>query len=158
MRRTFAISLHKEMSENKDIYLVTGDLGYGMLDKIRDDFRDRFINAGAAEQTMMNIGIGLALSGKIPVVYSITPFLIYRPFEAIRLYVDHEKIPVKMIGGGRDRDYLHDNFSHWAEDVPEIMSCFKNIQSYYPETTEEIGELTHEILYNNQPTFLSLTR
>jgi transketolase len=50
------------------------------------------------------------------VVYSITPFVLYRPFEWIRNYLDHEKIPVKLVGGGRDKDYGYLGFSHWAEE------------------------------------------
>jgi len=91
MRPYFAECLHKEMKKNKDIYVLTSDLGYGMWDKIRKDYADRFINVGAAEQALIGISIGLALSGKIPVAYSITSFLLYRPFETIRNYVDYEK-------------------------------------------------------------------
>ena len=86
MRKHFASLLHEEMSKNKDIYLITGDLGYGLWDKIRDDYPDRFFNVGSSEMAMMGMGIGLAMEGKIPFVYSITPFAIYRPFEMIRNY------------------------------------------------------------------------
>ena len=79
------------MKENKNIFLLTGDLGYNLWDNIKIDFKDRFINAGSSEQLMMGMAIGLAMDGKIPIVYSITPFLLYRPFELIRNYVNHEK-------------------------------------------------------------------
>ena len=90
MRRDFANLLHTEMSTNPDIYLITGDLGYGLWDKVKDDYPDRFFNVGSSEMAMMGMAIGLAMDGKIPYVYSITPFAIYRPFEMIRNYLDHE--------------------------------------------------------------------
>ena len=157
MRRLFKEYLLNKMTENEKIILVTADLGYGMWDKIRDTFPQRFINTGAAEQTAIGIAIGMARSGLIPVVYSITPFLLYRPFELIRNYINHEKIPVKLIGGGRDKDYEHDGFSHWAEDDREIMNCFRNIRSYWPDTPERLLSLTNRI-DEDYPMYINLKR
>lgn len=158
MRRVFVDILHTKMAKNKDIWVVTGDLGYKMWDEIRKDYKERFINVGAAEQAMMGIGIGLALEDKIPFVYSITPFLLYRPFESIRNYVNYEKIPVKLISSGRDKDYIHDGFSHWAEEDKEIMSIFSNINSKWPETNEELPDLIEEMIHNNTPYYLNLRK
>lgn len=158
MRGWFAWELHSCMSLNPKIWVVTGDLGFGMFDRIRDDFPDRFLNVGAAEQAMAGIGVGLALEGKIPLLYSITPFLLYRPFETIRNYINREQIPVKLIGSGRNKDYLYDGFSHWAEEDHEVMKIFPNIKSFWPKTKEEIPKLLPEILSNNEPVYLNLSR
>ena len=158
MRKTFSKYLYDEMAVNPDIYLVTGDLGYGLWDKIRLDFSNRFYNVGSAEQLMMGSAVGLAMEGKIPVVYSITPFLLYRPFELIRNYLNHEKIPVKLVGGGRNKDYGYLGFSHWAEDDIEIMSCFDNIKKYHPENEKQLKSQYKDFLYNNDPAYLNLTR
>jgi transketolase len=146
------------MIKNKKIWVVTGDLGYGMFDRIRKDFPKRFINVGAAEQVMMGVGVGLALEGKIPFVYSITPFLLYRPFETIRNYINHESIPVKMVGSGRNKDYQADGFTHWAEEDKEVMKIFKNIKPYWPEKKEEIPSLISKIIGNRQPVYLNLRK
>jgi transketolase len=98
LRRRFADETYKVMKKNKNIVVLTGDLGYKIWDQIRQDFPDRFYNVGAAEQALIGISVGLALEGKIPVVFSITPFLLYRPFETIRNYVNHEKIPIILVG------------------------------------------------------------
>ena len=158
MRKTFFAELHKRMGKNRDIVALTGDLGYIGFDKIQNDFPDRFINCGASEQAMMGMAVGLALSGKIPVVYSITTFLLYRPFETIRNYINHEKIPVILIGSGRDKDYLHDGFSHWSEEDREVMRIFKNIQSYWPQTKEEIPQLLADVLSSGKPCYINLKR
>ena len=81
MRRLFADTLYEQMKTNDRIWLLTADLGYKLWDQIRDDFPDRYLNVGAAEQAMLDIACGLALEGKIPFCYSITTFLIYRPFD-----------------------------------------------------------------------------
>jgi len=158
MRKQFADTLHELMSKDENIVLIVADLGYFIFDRIRADFPDRFYNVGAAELCAMNIAIGLALSGKIPIVYSITPFLILRPFESIRTYINHEKIPVKLIGSGRDNDYEHDGISHFAHDIPAIMELFPNIKSYYPENKEFIKTYLKDIIYSDEPVFLSLKR
>ena len=158
MRRHFSKLLKEEMQRNEHLCLITGDLGYGLWDEIRDEYPDRFFNVGSAEQLMMGVGIGLAMENKIPIVYSITPFLLYRPFELIRNYLNHEKIPVKMVGGGRDKDYGYLGFSHWAEDDKEIMSCFDNIHTSHPESEEELSNMFYYFLYSEQPAYLNLKR
>ena len=157
-RGWFAYELFRQMSKNKDVWLLTGDLGYGMFDSIRNNFPNRFINVGAAEQSLLGIATGLALEGKVVFVYSITPFLLYRGFETIRNYINREKIPVKLIGGGRDRDYEHDGFSHWAEEDRKVMRIFNNIKSYWPETKEEIPSLVKDMVKTKKPYYINLTR
>lgn len=158
MRKHFATLLHSEMSVNKDIYLITGDLGYGLWDRIREDYPDRFFNVGSSEMVMMGMGIGLAMEGKIPFVYSITPFAIYRPFEMIRNYLNHESIPVTIVGGGRDRDYGYLGFSHWAEDDRQVMSVFSNIRTFHPENENEVGANFKEIVSHPKPTYINLRK
>lgn len=157
-RGFFAGSLYNEMGKNHNIWLITTDLGYGMLDKIQNDYPDRFLNTGAAEQSAMGIAVGLALSGQIPIVYSITPFLLYRPFETIRNYLDYEKIPVKLVGSGRDRDYKIDGISHWATEDKKVMYIFKNIESGWPENSKVIPGLVKKMIKSNKPWYLNLTR
>jgi transketolase len=158
MRRRFADILHEKMRENAKIWVVTGDLGYKMWDNIRSDYPERFVNVGAAEQAMVGVGIGLALEGKIPFLYSITTFLLYRPFETIRNYINREMIPVKLIGAGRNKDYAHDGFSHWSEEDKEVMRIFANIRARWPETNEELPGLVQEMIQNNMPYYLNLKR
>ena len=158
-RGYFAYQLHTLMGEDENIILLFGDLGYGMLDQLRKDYPDRCINVKAAEQCMLDIGVGIAQSGKIPIIYSITPFLIYRPFETIRTYIDHENIKILMVGGGRDKDYQNDGWSHHATDVKPFMNLFKNIESFYPESKEEIDyNYVKDLIYSDKPVYINLKR
>ncbi len=157
-RKHFAQLLYEKMQENSKIWLITGDLGFGLWDKILQDFPDRFLNTGAAEQAMMGIAVGLAQSGKIPIVYSITPFLLYRPFETIRNYIHFEKIPVKLIGSGRDQDYETEGFSHWATEDRQVMKIFSNIEARWPETIDELDRFSSELFQSDLPYYLNLKR
>ncbi len=157
-RGYFGRALYEAMAENEDIFLIAIDLGYKLFDPHFEDFPDRCINPGAAEMASIGIGVGLAMEGKIPICYSITPFLLYRPFETIRNYVNQEQIPVILVGGGRDRDYSSDGFSHHAEEDGGIMMMLENIEPYWPKTKEEIPELLREIIKSKKPTYLNLCR
>lgn len=158
MRGWFAYELHKQMTVNDKVWLLVGDLGYKVFDSIRKDYPNRFINTGAAEQTLLDLAVGLAQDGKIPFVYSITPFLLYRPFETIRTYIDHEEINVKLCGSGRDTDYAHDGFSHDASDVPTILGTLSNIDTFWPQEKEEIPDMVAGMVRTVGPQFISLKR
>jgi transketolase len=157
-RGFFAYELYRQMKKNKDIWLLTADLGFGMFDDIQADFPDRFVNTGAAEQSLIGIAVGLALEGKIVFCYSITPFLLYRPFEFIRNYPHHEKIPVKMVGSGRGKDYGADGFTHHCEEAKQVLDCLPNIVQYWPKEKEEVPKIVREAIKSNQPCFISLER
>lgn len=157
-RRVFADSLYNLMIKDQSIYLVTCDLGWGVFDKIRNDFPDRFFNVGASEQAGMGIAVGLALEGKKPFIYSITTFLLRRAYETIKLYIDYEKIPVRLVGGGRDRDYAHDGISHWAGDDTDIMRNFKNIKAIWPAKESNIESYVEEMVGLDIPQYINLRR
>lgn len=158
MRGYFAHAIYGLMAKNEKIWVITGDLGYGMWDRVREFYPERFINVGASEQAMTGIAVGLAQEGMVPIVYSITTFLLYRPFETIRNYINHEQVPVKLIGSGRDKDYKHDGFSHWAEEDKQIMKVFSNIIAKWPKTKEEIPALAEEMVNDPKPWYVNLTR
>lgn len=158
IRGYFAAALHDEMERDKRIWCLTGDLGYGMLDQIRDDFPDRFLNVGASEQLLVGAGVGLALSGRIPFCYSITTFLIFRPFEWIRNYMWHEGIPVRLIGSGLDADYAHDGISHQPYEVQRVLDIYPTIDQYYPDQKESVPICLRTMIEENKPAFMCLRR
>jgi transketolase len=156
MRRTFRDQLESEMRENDKITLLVGDVGYGLFDSTRKEFPDRVINAGASEQLMIGMAVGMAMEGIIPVAYSITPFVLYRPFEVIRNYVNEENIPVKLVGSGRNDDYGVCGFSHYACEDLKVMDIFSNIKVFRPETKEDVN--VKDFLYDPSPAYINLSR
>ena len=157
VRKTFVKLLHNEMKSNKKIVLVLGDLGYGHFDEIREEFPNRVLNPGAAEQLMLGMACGLAMEGKIPVCYSMTPFILYRPFEVIRTLIDYEKIPVILAAAGRDKDYASAGWSHWATDDKEHLSGFKNIEKSWPDE-QGLEENFSKIINTKVPYYVNLKR
>jgi transketolase len=158
IRGYFAYELYKRMVQDDRIYLVTADLGYKMFDTHFKEFPNRVVNCGASEQLGVGMCVGLALEGKIPVFYSITNFVLYRPYEWLRNYLNHELIPVKLVGSGRDYDYSTGGWTHQCPDAQKVLDTLPNIETMWPETKEQVSGMVTQMLYNNSPTFLSLKR
>jgi transketolase len=158
MRKVFAEQLFGIASQDSKVILLSLDLGYGMWNRMRDEIPNQFYNLGAAEFSGLGIAVGMSLEGKIPVVYSATSFLLYRGFEIIRNYINVENIPVKLVGAGRDKDYLIDGFTHWSEEAKEVLNLFPNICTHWPETKEDIPSIMEHFIYSPNPEFISLRR
>ena len=155
-RQRFTELLTEEMRQNENIILLVGDVGYKVFDHLREEYPDRVINPGAAEQLMIGMAAGLAMDGKIPVCDSITPFVLYRPFEFIRNYVNHENLPVKLVGSGRNDDYGLCGPSHFAWEDLDVMKALPNIDIHYPTFPEEID--IKRFLYSESPAYINLQR
>jgi len=158
MRRPFFTHLHAAMAKDPRITLLVGDLGFSLIEPIRDTYPDRFFNMQAAEFAMVGAAIGMTYCGKIPLVYSITPFTVYRPFELLRNYLNHGSAPVKIVGGGRDMDYRHEGITHHAHDVKAALDLFPNIVQFWPKDEAELAAQMDDFLFNDKPCFLSLSK
>lgn len=157
-RGWFAAALAAQMAQDERVWLLTSDLGYGMLDVIRDAFPRRFVNVGTCEQALIGIACGLAYRGLKPFCYSITPFLLCRPFEWHRNFVNHERIPVRLVGSGLDDDYERDGFTHHAFDARAILGLFPNVRTYWPETKEQVPDIVRAMCERDEPAFIALRR
>lgn len=158
MRNLFGELLANSIKNDPRLWLLTGDLGFGVLNAAREAAPERAKNVGAAEQLMVGAAVGLTHNNMIPICYSITPFVIFRPYEWLRNYLNHEGAPVKLVGAGRDEDYGHLGFSHWAVDDEAALAAFPNIVIYKPNTKEELISIWDEFLYNDQPCYLNIRR
>lgn len=158
MRGHFGYEVFKAMAENGDIFVILPDLGWPIWDMHMEYFPSRVFQVGAAEQVAAGAAIGLALSDKIPVVYSITTFLLFRSFEWIRNYVNHEQIPVLLVGSGMDDDYAHDGITHQPWEAKEVLALFPNIKTYFPSDKTEIPAIVTEMIEATRPAFLCLRR
>lgn len=118
MRKTFIQSLLNLADQDDRVFLLTGDLGFHVLEPFIESHPDRFINVGVAEQNMVGIATGLAEAGFIPFVYSIATFATLRPYEFIRNGPVQHHLPVRIVGVGSGFEYGHGGLSHHAlEDV-----------------------------------------
>src|SRR3989338_3065105 len=97
MRDAFIKTLEKKASKNKNIFFITGDLGYSVIENYQAKFPNQFLNVGIAEQNMTGIAAGLASTGKSVFTYSIANFPILRALEQIRNNICYHNVNVKII-------------------------------------------------------------
>lgn len=128
MRSEFINALVALAERDERVALLTGDLGFTVVEDFAARFPDRFINVGVAEQNMLGVATGLAEAGFIPFAYSIATFATMRPYEFIRNGPLLHGLPVRLVGVGSGLDYGYNGITHYAlEDValmraqPEMM-------------------------------------
>jgi len=153
MRRTFGKIISEIAQRDKKVVLLVGDIGYGIFDDFRKNNPNQFYNLGICEQSLISFASGLALQGLKPWVYTITPFLIERPFEQIKLDIDQQKANVKLVGFA---DYPSLGPSHSELDAKRTMKLFKNIKSFFPKNSDETKKATLRCSKVKGPTFISL--
>ena len=153
MRRRFGKIISELAHKDKKIYVIVGDIGYRVFDEFREKHPDRFINMGICEQSMIGVSAGMALEGLKPWVYTITPFLIERPFEQIKLDIDQQKVNVKLVGFA---DYPTLGPTHTELDGKKMMKLFKNIRSFFPKDGDETQEMIYDAYNKEGPAFISL--
>jgi transketolase len=118
VRAQFARAIVDLAERDDRVVLLTGDLGFTVLEPFAERFPDRFFNVGVAEQNMVGLATGLAEAGMIPFTYSIATFASLRPYEFIRNGPVLHELPVRLVGVGGGLDYGHNGVSHYAlEDV-----------------------------------------
>ncbi|MFC1665003.1 hypothetical protein ACFL17_05155 [Pseudomonadota bacterium] len=153
MRRRFGKVLSELADKDEKIYLLVGDIGYRIFDEFLDKHPDRFINMGVCEQSMIGVSAGMALEGLKPWVYTITPFLIERPFEQVKLDIDQQNVNVKLVGFA---DYPTLGPTHSELNGKKLMQLFNNISSYFPENGEQTQQMTCRAYQSSGPAFISL--
>ena len=118
MRTAFIETLVEIAERDPRVMLLTADLGYSVLERFAQQFPDRYLNVGVAEQNMVGVATGLAEAGRIPFVYSIATFATLRPFEFIRNGPIAHNLRVRVVGIGGGFEYGHNGLSHFAlEDI-----------------------------------------
>jgi transketolase len=153
MRRSFGKIITELADRDEKIYVLVGDIGYRVFDEFREKYPDRFINIGICEQSMIGVSAGMALEGLNPWVYTITPFLIERPFEQVKLDIDQQNVNVKLVGYS---DYPTLGPTHTELNGKKLMQVFKNITSYFPKNGDETQKVTYLAYEKKGPAFISL--
>lgn len=154
MRRQFGKTIVQLAEKDPNLILLTGDVKQEM-DEFVEKFPDRFYNFGLTEQSMIGIAAGMAMEGLRPVVYSITPFLIERPFEQIKIDIDEQCLPVILIGNA---DYPTHGPTHRPLNAEGLVGLFKNIVGYFPRNMAETEKAMLDAYLMKVPAFISLKR
>jgi transketolase len=156
MREAFIETLSEMARKNDKIMLLTGDLGYGVLEKFAEEFPNQFINCGIAEQAMMGMAAGLASTGKRVFVYSIANFPTFRCLEQIRNDVCAMNNGVVVVSVGAGYSYGPQGYTHHAIEDIAAMRSLPNLKIFSPCDPIETRQLTKLLADNFAPSYLRL--
>ena len=158
MRDTFVRTLVQLAKENKNIELVTGDLGFGVLKPFWEQCPDQFTNAGIAEQNMTSVAAGMALTGKNVFTYSIGNFPTLRCIEQIRNDCAYHKANVKVVCIGGGFVYGSLGMSHQATEDLAILRALPDVVVLAPADLVEAEECTKALAKYEGTAYLRLGR
>lgn len=124
--------------EDERIVLLVCDMGFGVTDNFKKEFPDRIFNMGIMEQGTVGIAAGMAMTGLVPIVYSIVNFLAFRAIEQIRNDVVMQDLNVKFIATGVNDFFKFLGFSHCCgQDDKKIMQLI-NMKVFDPYDSEYV--------------------
>jgi transketolase len=158
MRREFVTALVREAYRDERIVLLTGDLGFAVLEPFAETFPDRFFNVGAAEQNMVGIATGLAEAGFTPYVYSISTFASMRPYEFIRNGPVLHELPVRVVGTGEGLDYGSNGMTHYALEDVALMRAQPGMAVITPGASGQLAAAVSAIQELSGPAYLRLSK
>ena len=158
MRDTFVKTLLAEAKVDPNVVLITGDLGFGVLEEFEKELPSQFINSGVAEQSMIGLASGIASTGKRVFVYSIGNFPTIRALEQIRNDVCYMNNPVVIVAVGSGYSYGSQGYTHHALEDIAAMRALPNMNVVSPADPVETEVLTRFLVKDRSPSYLRLGR
>lgn len=158
MRDAFVRALTEIARADRDVMLLTGDLGFGVLTKFAEELPRQYLNVGVAEQNMAGVATGLALEGKTVFTYSIGNFPTLRCLEQVRNDICYHNANVKIVSIGGGFCYGPLGISHHATEDLAIMRALPNLVIVAPGDITETALATKAIYEHQGPCYLRLGR
>ena len=158
MRDAFFDELYPLATKDKNIIVISADMGAPSLDKFRKDLGRQFINVGIAEQNMVNVAAGLALEGKKVFVYAIMPFATLRCYEVIKVNLSLMNIPVTVLGVGAGFSYDDSGPTHHATEDISVMRALPNMAVFSPSDSPMAAAFAKMSCRMETPNYVRLDR
>jgi len=158
MRDAFASKLMQLGESDPRIFLVTGDLGFGVFEKFAKKCPSQFLNVGVAEQNMTGVAVGLALEGRIVFNYSIANFSTLRCLEQIRNDICHHRVNVNVVSMGGGFSYGSLGISHHATEDLGVMRTLPNMTIVAPGDLWEVQQATQAIVNIDGPCYFRIDK
>ncbi len=155
-RRVFVNTLNELAETDPKIVVIIPDVGFNYLDSPENKFK--VINLGVTEASTTIIASALALSNFSVWVYTMIPFVLFRPYEMVRNAIVKHNANVKLIGVKGSEKYRFLGFSHNLLHEEEDINICKNIglKYYVPQSLEEVKKVVVESYKNKNATYIRL--
>jgi len=157
MRQQMIEMLDDLFKNDERLALVLADISRALFDNILERYPERAFNLGIMEQTMIGVAAGLALEGFIPVVHSIVPFLVERPFEQLKDDFCYQRLGGNFIGTGASYDYSTEGMTHHGPGDVQVLRSLPGMQIVVPGTANEFDTLFRAAYANGAPTYYRMS-
>jgi transketolase len=156
MRTAFVDALIEAAEADPEIWLINADLGFSVLERFAQRFPDRYLNVGVAEQNMIGVAAGLALSGFNVFVYSIGNFPTQRCLEQLRVDICYHDAPVVVAAAGGGFAYGPQGYTHHAIEDLAVMRALPGMRVAAPADPHETRAFVREFVRHPGPAYLRL--
>ena len=142
------------LDEDPRVALVLAEISTGQFGRALRAHPDRAVNVGIMEQTMVGVAAGFAMEGFLPIVHTITPFLVERPLEQIKLDFGYQGLQGTFVSVGGSYDYTSEGFTHHSPGDVQVMLTVPGMQVMVPGTPDELERLFRATYANGHITYL----
>lgn len=156
MRTAFIETLLEVARADPRVWLLTGDLGFSVLEPFAEAFPSRFVNVGIAEQNMAGIAAGIAHSGNVVFIYSIANFPTFRCLEQIRNDICAPGLDVRIVSVGGGLTYGTAGYTHHGVEDIAIMRALPGMTVVAPGDPIEAALATRALATSRGPAYLRL--
>jgi transketolase len=156
LRNAFTDELTKLGDTDPRIVMLSGDIGNRLFDKFKDKHPLRFMNCGVAEQNMMGVAAGMAMSGLRPIAYTITPFVTTRCLEQIRTDACYHEAPVTIVAVGAGMSYSGLGPSHHSCEDIALLRALPNMVVICPGDAWEVRAALRAVMQQNKPAYIRM--
>jgi transketolase len=156
VRNAFADELTKLGDVDPRVVLLSGDIGNRLFDKFKDKHPHRFFNCGVAEQNMMGVAAGMAMSGLRPITYTITPFITSRCLEQIRTDACYHEAPVTIVAVGAGLSYAGLGPTHHSCEDVAILRSLPNMVVLCPGDAWELRAALRAVMRQDRPAYIRM--
>jgi transketolase len=157
MKKQFFKTIENILENNSKTVLLLGDIGVFGFSNALQKYPDRAYNIGILEQSTVGLAAGLALTGFIPIVHTIAPFLVERSYEQLKLDFGYQKLGGNFISVGGSYDYAALGCTHHCPADVGILKNIPNMEIVIPGTAKEFDVIFNEVYANGNPTYYRLS-
>jgi transketolase len=156
MRQEFADTMLEVGQKDPRLAVLIGDISHFILQPFAKACPGRFYNIGICEQAIVNMAAGLSKTGFFPVVHTISPFIIERAFEQIKLDFGYQKLGVNLITVGSAFDYCALGCTHHCYDDFALLKNVDRMEIIHPASCKEFNLLFKQTYNNGHPTYFRI--
>jgi len=158
MRNTFVDTVIGACEVRDDIFIISGDAGFGVFDEFKNRRAGRFLNLGIAEQNMTGFSAGLSMTGFKVYMYNIIPFVLFRNYEQVRNDICYQKLPVVLAGIGSGVTYAPQGMTHYSIEDIGVARTLPNLTVISPMDPVEARLAAVYSLSSEGPVYVRLAK